>query len=320
MGLWSRLLDSSVVFSFDRSGFKRRAKHFTPDDPRADLSHLHVVITGANSGIGYGTAEALVGRGAQVTLVCRSQVRGEGAIAALRKQWPESRLTLRLADLSDLGSVRALATEITEPIHALVHNAGNMLDELSYTDDGIETITALHVAGPYLLSLALLDNLAAGARQCHGRIIFVASGGMYTQPLDLATLKTPATPYDGTRHYALTKRAQVVLAERLNASLPPGVSAHAMHPGWVDTPAIRRAMPRFYAVTKPILRTPDQGADTVFWLASTDASTVAADPGFWFDRQRVPTHMSKKTQGLDEEEAGLVPFVESLVHPPAPSV
>ena len=318
MSIISRLLDRSIVFSFDRTGYGRHEKEFLPHDPPDDLSGLHVVITGANSGIGYATAAALVSRNAKVTLVCRSSSRGQAALASLREETPHARVDLALADLSDMTSVRTLAAQLTEPIHALVHNAGNMLDELSYTDDGIEEITALHVVGPYMLSRALMDNLAAGAAQSHGRIIFVASGGMYTQRLDLDALVSPVAPYDGTRHYALTKRAQVVLASRMTAAVGRGITVHSMHPGWVDTPAIRRAMPRFHTVTKPILRTPGQGADTVFWLASTRRADIDENPRFWFDRQPASTHMSKKTQGATREEEALIPCIETLIDTHSP--
>ena len=120
---------------------------------------------------------------------------------------------------------------------------------------------------------------------------------MYTQGLDAAELFRPAGRYDGMRHYAHTKRAQVVLAAQLHDRLKPiGVGAHSMHPGWVDTPAIRRAMPKFTFFTKGILRTPEQGADTITWLAGHGDRSVDDDSGFWFDRERAALFMLKRSR------------------------
>ena len=103
----------------------------------------------------------------------------------------------------------------------------------------------------------------------------------------------------------IAKRAQVVLsrmwAERM-AETP--ITFHSMHPGWAETPGVVTALPRFYKITKPLLRTPEQGADTVVWLA------VAAKPAltsgkFWFDRQQRSTHFGKKTRERPEDRQAL---------------
>ena len=113
------------------------------------------------------------------------------------------------------------------------------------------------------------------------------------------------------RHYALTKRAQLVLAEQLHeASRPLGIEFHGMHPGWVDTPAVRRAMPKLFAVTRPILRNPRQGGDTISWLVGAPAGRLGASSGFWFDRTRVPAHLSARTEAPPSEEAALIPWID----------
>ena len=309
MGIWHTVLDKSIVFSFDRTGFKRHAKTFHTDDIPEHLGHRHIVVTGANSGIGFAAAEVWAARGARVTLVCRNAERGADAQAALRALSPSAHIELIVADLSELSAVATVTSQLEGPIHALVHNAGNMVHELQHSPDGFEIITALHVIVPYALTQALLPQLKAGAQEGCGRIIFVSSGGMYTQPFDGDALETPPSPYDGTRHYAQTKRAQVVLAQALHAQVcSQGISAHAMHPGWVDTPAVRRAMPTFFKMTRSILRTPAQGADTVAWLAVGPENTIDAEWGFWFDRQRVPVHLSKKTKRAEPKESALIPW------------
>ena len=310
MGFWNTVLDKSIVFSFDKSGYTRHAKAFRTDDVPADLSHRHIVVTGANSGIGFAAAEVWAARGAQVTLVCRNPERGRVAQKALSALSDTAQINLIIADLSELDAVATITQQIEGPVHALVHNAGNMVHDLQHSSAGIEIITALHVVVPYALTRALVSNVEAGAREGCGRIIFVSSGGMYTQPFDRDALETPAAPYDGTRHYAQTKRAQVILAQRLHEELQTkGISAHAMHPGWVDTPAVRRAMPTFFKVTRGILRTPAQGADTVAWLAVGPKDIIDRAWGFWFDRQRAPVYLSKKTQRAQPRESELMPWL-----------
>ena len=109
---------------------------------------------------------------------------------------------------------------------------------------------------------------------------------MYTERLDLDRLDTGPEGFDGVKAYAQAKRAQVVLnqqwAERAGAS---GVTFHAMHPGWVDTPGVQTSLPDFYRVMGPWLRTPDQGADTMVWLAAAD-EPLASNGRFWLDRHR----------------------------------
>jgi NAD(P)-dependent dehydrogenase (short-subunit alcohol dehydrogenase family) len=85
--------------------------------------------------------------------------------------------------------------------------------------------------------------------------------------------------------YAKAKRAQVVLSENWAKELAgTGVSFHAMHPGWVDTPGIAVALPGFYRMMRPLLRTPQQGADTIIWLATADPARLGTGR-FWHDRR-----------------------------------
>ncbi len=138
------------------------------------------------------------------------------------------------------------------------------------------------MAAPFLLTGLLLPVLEAGAPS---RVIQVSSGGMYTQRFDLATLEMGPEEYDGTVAYARAKRAQLVLLhEWVRRTAGTGVAFHAMHPGWADTPGIRDGLPRFAKVMGPLLRTAEQGADTIVWLA-TATEAVESTGGFWLDRK-----------------------------------
>ena len=110
-------------------------------------------------------------------------------------------------------------------------------------------------------------------------MILVASGGMYSERLDVAGLAMPEG-YDGVKMYARAKRAQVTLArEWARRLLDRPVAVNAMHPGWCDTPGIRDALPRFSRVIGPLLRTAPEGIDTTAWLGGRARGGRAARAG-----------------------------------------
>ncbi|MGE0711061.1 MAG: SDR family NAD(P)-dependent oxidoreductase [Planctomycetota bacterium] len=298
---WALLLDASIYFSFDRSGFRRHARTFASGDLEVDLRGRRCLVTGANSGIGYAAAEALVRRGAEVWLLCRDAARGAAAAAELARVGP-GLVHDEVLDLSSLDAIRAwAAARAPAAVDVLVHNAGALPRERALTAEGLETTFATHVAGPFLLTHLLRPALAAAAA---ARVIWVSSGGMYAQRLSLADLDWSRRPYDGVTAYAQTKRMQVVLSELCAERWGADLRSHAMHPGWADTPAVREALPRFWRFTQGRLRSPAEGADTVVWLA------VAAEPGacsgrFWFDRAPRATCLVPGTRERPAERAAL---------------
>ena len=165
-----------------------------------------------------------------------------------------------------------------------------MPPQRTHTDEGFELTFATNVLGPFLLTNLLLDTLRRGAPL---RIVNVSSGGMYTQKLDVDDLQLEQREYDPPAFYAHTKRCEVILtelwAERLRGS---GVSVHAMHPGWADTPGVRTSLPRFRKLTRPLLRDSAQGADTIVWLATADEPAERSGL-FWHDREPRPLHRSR---------------------------
>jgi NAD(P)-dependent dehydrogenase (short-subunit alcohol dehydrogenase family) len=195
-----------------------------------------------------------------------------------------------LCDLSSLASVREFVEGLTareSRVDVLVNNAGVLLNERTESIDGIEMTFATNVLGPFLLTALLAPALEASRP---ARIVNVSSGGMYSQKIDVTDLESERIGYDGARVYARTKRAQVILTELWAARLRSrGVVVHTMHPGWADTPGVETSLPRFYRVTKPLLRSPAQGADTILWLGAA-AEPGLSTGGFWHDRRRRPTH------------------------------
>jgi NAD(P)-dependent dehydrogenase (short-subunit alcohol dehydrogenase family) len=306
----SRVVDPFVVSSFDRTGFRIHSLGFRPEDLDVDLSNRRCLVTGANSGIGFETSLALADLGAEVVLMCRNAERGEEAAERIREQTGNQRVSLELVDMSDLASVRAVAARLADgPVDVLVHNAGVLPDERVETEDGLELTFATHVAGPFLLTRLLQDRLM---KSPDARIIWVSSGGMYTRRLEVEDLDWTEREFDGVTAYAETKRAQVVLAKLWAEALRgSGVTVNAMHPGWADTPAVASSLPRFHRLTRQILRTPAEGADTVVWLAACPelAETSGA---FFFDREPRRTHWLPWTRESEEDRHALWSQCEAL--------
>jgi dehydrogenase/reductase SDR family protein 12 len=296
------LLDPTIVFSFDRSGFLARSLAFSPGDLDVDMSDRRSVITGGNSGIGYETALALADLGSEVILLCRNLERGQSAAESIRTRTGNGRVTVVQADLSDLASIREAVRSIPDgPIDRLIHNAGVLPDREHRTSDGLEETFATHVVGPHLLTRLLMPRLE---RSDDARVLWVTSGGMYTNALDVDAMVEPPAPYDGVRAYARSKRAQVVLAELWAEELRGRAVVHSMHPGWADTPAVRSSLPSFHRIMRPLLRTPAEGADTLVWLAASESARQSTGSLF-FDRKARRTHYLPGT-GESEEERRLL--------------
>ena len=288
-------------WAYTRGGFERHARErfHERDWASADLSGRHVLITGANSGIGYCAAESLSRLGACVHLLCRSEERGRDALTRLRQQLPAeadaaSRLFLHQLDVSELHSVHRFAREYEAGGYpapsVLVHNAGVMQQPRALTSEGVEVNFATNVLGPFALTELLLPRMAT-APGGDARVIFVTSAGMLTECLEVDDLEyAQATPFDAMRQYSRNKRQQVALAEHYAAHASDKVLFLSCHPGWVDTPILRTSMPSFYQRTQSMLRTPEQGADTVVWLAAAPREQLV-NGGFYFDRAPAKKHL-----------------------------
>jgi len=108
-------------------------------------------------------------------------------------------------------------------------------------------------------------------------------------------------PYKPATAYAQTKRAQVMLAELLAEKLKhTGITVNSMHPGWVDTAGLQQGMPRFRRLMRLGLRSLEQGADTIVWLAASKKAAQATGK-FWFDRRSRPTHRLQSTRNTPQE-------------------
>lgn len=295
--LLNRLLDSTIVFSFDRSGFKR---HCPVPLERVDLSGRHGIITGASSGIGFAAATALLQQGMDCQLIGRDQKKLQKSFSAAFSP------TYHCLDMSDLNKVYAFARdEVKAPIDLLIHNAGTMPLSRTISKDGFEEMFASQVLGPFILTRALADlgKLREGCR-----IVFVSSGGMYLQKLDLSDLLFEKSAYNKYRGYANAKRAQVILSELFSHKHPTYLFS-AMHPGWADTPGVRYSMPFFKKLLNRRLRTAEEGADTILWLATTPDYPSGK---FWFDRKQAKTAILGQYKTSLKEAERLWAYCESI--------
>jgi NAD(P)-dependent dehydrogenase (short-subunit alcohol dehydrogenase family) len=297
------LIDPTIVLSFDRTGFWIHSLAFRPSDLDVDLAGRRMLISGGNSGIGYEAALALADLGAEVVLLCRNVGRGEAAAHRIREATGNARVAVEAVDVSRLASVRAAAARLRDrPVDVLIHNAGVLPERRIETEDGLELTVATHVVGPFVLTQLLRGALEASTK---GRVIWVSSGGMYTQRLNLADIHWRARPYDGVRAYAETKRAQVVLSELWAEELAgTEVVSNAMHPGWADTPGVRSSIPTFHRITRSILRTPAEGADTIVWLAASERAGRSSGR-FFFDRAPRRSHFLPTTRESADDRRAL---------------
>jgi dehydrogenase/reductase SDR family protein 12 len=280
--LIDRFLDATVLLSCTRTGYQFRRRSF------ASLPHLRgkkVVITGATSGIGAAAAMELAALGAHLILAVRNPVKAEVVQEAIEAHTPGAPVEVYPLDLASIDSIASggdaiLAAHPT--LYALVNNAGALLPAAAQTKDGFDSSFAVNLLGHHLLTQRLLPALA---RSFPGRVVYVTSGGMYTQKLDLQRLQHPPEPFDGVVAYAQAKRAQMVLvaeyARRVSAA---DCRFFAMHPGWAATPGVATTLPTFNRLLQPLLRSPAQGADTAVWLVAAPESELT-NGGLYFDRQ-----------------------------------
>jgi len=312
------LLEITIAASFTRPGFALRRRLFDWHLPAPDaLRGRTVLVTGPTSGLGRVATEGLAALGARVVLVGRSPERLERVRDELVALHGEDRFPIVVGDLASLASVRAAADRIlaTEPrLDVLVDNAGAMFATRTESPDGIEATLATLVVGPF----AFLGRLLPLLRRTSGQVISVTSGGMYLQGVQFDDLEWEHEPYSGARAYAHAKRIQVALvrewARRLAGS---GVRVNAMHPGWADTPGLAEALPAFHDVMRPLLRTPEDGADTILWLA-TDRGAAAESGRLFLDRRSRPFDRFPGTRLGPAERRRLWDEIVRLSGEPAP--
>jgi retinol dehydrogenase 12 len=224
------------------------------------------VVTGATSGIGKATAAELARQGAQVILVGRDRGRAEATAAELATAGPLPP-RLELADLSSMAEVRALADRLDklDRIDVLINNAGLVAGQRRVTVDGFEEVFAVNHLAPFLLTNLLLDRLDGG------HVVTTASDAHTGGVLNLDDLQSALGKYVAMRVYGSSKLCNILFTREL-ARRAPQLHANCFHPGVVRTGFGKNDNGIWKLLTtvgSPFFRSPDRGARSLVWLATS---------------------------------------------------
>lgn len=257
--------------------------------------HRVAVVTGASSGIGKETAKALAAAGWRVIGIGRDKNRSLDAEGEIRAAAKGVQVDMLRADLSHLSEAQRVAEEVktlTGRIDVLVNNAGVMCKEQVITPEGmVENFVGNHL-GPFLLTLRLLPLLQAAAADAPAgsvRIINTSSDASeMTKGLPWEDLQLKEN-FDPGASYCNTKLMNVMFARGLAKRFgDAGIVAHSMHPGVVDSNFISHVGDRTAAYIRTLTpQTPEQGAETLIWLALDDAPG-RSNGGYFYLRQPRP--------------------------------
>lgn len=245
------------------------------------------IVTGANAGIGRATALGLARQGATVAMICRSHERAEEACTAICSVTGNQAVNFFLADLSSQAEIHQLAQELLArypQMHVLVNNAGVFHLKRSTSVDNIETVFAVNHLAYFLLTHLLLERLTASGA---ARIVNVASRVHQIGVLDFNDLQNERS-YRPMQVYGRSKLCNILFTRELSRRISgTGVTANAVHPGGVATNLGHNngRLAKLIAIAlRPFLRTPEQGADSVLYLAT--APEVATVSGKYFSNRR----------------------------------
>lgn len=312
-------LEVSVVGGFGSPGIRLRRRMFRWS-PVPPLTGRRVLLTGATSGLGLAAAIQLHRLGADLTILGRDEQRTAAAADRIADaSGRDHDIEVALADLTSLAQARAFVGSFAAShagLDVLIHNAGALSAQHAVSDEGFEATYAAQVLSPHIITTGLLPLLAEAPSS---RVITVSSGGMYTARLDPPHMQMDAEHYDGVTAYALAKRAQVVMTQQWARRFGHLAQFHCMHPGWADTPGVQQSLPTFRTITRPLLRTPDEGADTITWLAAVDP-VPGPNGSFWLDRRPRGTVRLPRTAAPERDAAALWELVcqQSGAHPADP--
>lgn len=235
-----------------------------------DLRGRTIAITGANAGIGFETASALAGAGAELLLACRTREGGEDAARRIRARHAGARAVPLVVDLASFASIRSFAAALPATrLHALICNAGVYLPRYEETEDGLERTAGICHFGHALLAQLLLPALRAAAP---ARVVMVSSEShRHPATLDFERFPLRAGDYGALRAYGQAKLCNVLFANELTRRCgADGVFANSLHPGaLIGTSIFRHSLGAklVAALARPFVKTLEQGAATSVYCA-----------------------------------------------------
>jgi retinol dehydrogenase-12 len=248
------------------------------------MERKKVVITGANSGIGYASAMQLAAKGYDIITICRKKEEGSRVVASLKAINPAIQAENFTADLSDLPGLHAVGLAIAEQhpiIDRLINNAGYFPPTIEYKQNIEKSFLASHL-GHMLLTQLLRPSLE---RSAEARVINLSSelhkGG------NSERFFTNVADHKPGNAYADAKLANILFTIALAERLPKNVTTYAVHPGVVRT-GFGKNVKGFFKVAitvfSPFFLNADQGAEPVVRLADADLSQLKSFNGKYFHR------------------------------------
>lgn len=258
----------------------------------------HILITGGNAGIGKATAITLTQKGAKVIIACRNETKAKQAILDIKKAAGSESVDYLVCDLSSFASIKSCAENYLNKfgqIDVLVNNAGLFTNTLQLTKEGFELQFGVNHLGHFLLTHLLLDALQKSDAP---RILNVSSGAHYGGKINMQSFKGElgAEKYKGMLAYQQSKLANVLFTKEL-ARRYPNICSHALHPGVVSTEiALKETNWLFrtlWRVLRPMMLTPEKGAKTSVYLASSPDILKVNGKYFEKSKEKEPSPFAK---------------------------
>ncbi|WP_436901727.1 oxidoreductase [Halovenus halobia] len=286
-------------------------------DSVPDQSGQTVIVTGANSGLGFEATKVLAGKGAHVVLACRSVERGEDARDSIREEFPAASLSVRELDLASLASIRSFAETFTDEydsLDILCNNAGVMAIPRQETEDGFEMQFGVNHLGHFALTGLLLDTLESTSGQA--RVVTHSSGAHERGRIDFDDLHSEDS-YAKWGAYGQSKLANLLFAYELDRRLNDAgsnVLSTACHPGYADTNLQRRGpeqsgsrlrLAGMKLANFVLAQSAEAGALPLLY-AATDESIEGGEyvgPGGFVNMRGTPEIQQSNERSRDEETA-----------------
>jgi NAD(P)-dependent dehydrogenase (short-subunit alcohol dehydrogenase family) len=261
------------------------------NDDTALLRDKIVIVTGANSGIGFQASQQFVRMGAsKVIFACRSEMKAKEAIEQLDPVYRDSCEYLHL-DLSSLDSVRQFVKEFEDKyqnVHLLVNNAGIMMNPHSVTEDGFELRFQINHLSHYLLTILLLENL----KRNRARVVTLSSRAHERGKIHFEDFENEAKSRSVRDLYRQSKLCNLLFAKELAKRYGDEITSVSLHPGVVDTELLSELYPKWlYSLARPIrwiiLKNTWEGAQTTIYASVVNLDQTGIPNGSYLSDCRV---------------------------------
>jgi len=265
------------------------------------------IVTGANSGIGYETARALLGKGAIVIMACRNPERGNKATQKLQEEFPQGQIDFMQLDLSDLSSVKTFASQFNnkhDKLDLLVNNAGVMVPPFTRTADGFELQFGTNHLGHFALTALLLEALKKSEQ---ARVVNVSSMAHHMGQIDFNDLNYQKKRYSPWKAYGQSKLANLLFTLELQKRFTKNnlkIEAMSAHPGWTATNLQQNAFSA--RLFNPVFAQNTEWGALPTLYAATGPEAKGGDyfgPSGIFEIKGYPKKVGSAKKALDQEVA-----------------